>query len=142
MKTKVNVKQVLTTYDGKPMFMEVQKRGDDGKKIMRVDQKGNEVEVLEEQEYTFREAVSSALLASDPQEVRTGKDKDAADKIGRKIWSGKKEVSFTSTQVTYIVERVEKFLNPRLVGLIKEILGELEEEKEEEEEKKEKEAGA
>jgi len=117
---KVNIKQVLKDYQNKDM-----KTLDE--EIVEKD--GKEVKIKKERNLLLRDAINLAVngiilnaqgqaLPSKPEE------KGRIYQLSNKIWSAKKDVDFTSEEITFIKKRANEVANitPLVCGRICDIL--------------------
>lgn len=71
---------------------------------------------------TWREVISQALNTPSREEILTGEQKAKMFQISNKIWSSK-EPELTTTEVAFVIERVNKiYNNPLICGRVEEFL--------------------
>lgn len=104
---KINVKHVLTEYDGSPV---TKTEPDDKTKLPK------QVPI------TLKEVLGNIVAGNINGEMPTAEDLNKRDQIARKIYN-QKELDLTLTERTYILERLPKiYPTPRMYGIIRDIL--------------------
>ena len=117
---KVNIKQVIKDYQGKNMRTVDEET---------VEKDGKEVKIKKERDLLLRDVINLAIngiilnaqgqaLPSKPEE------KGRIYQLSTKIWQSKKDVDFTSEEITFIKKRANEVANitPLVCGRICDIL--------------------